>query len=85
VTKAERFLLFLSQLSPVPSVDSGDAALGLITSTLNRVEDEWSGSPFAPTRWQDDGRLYPPDPDYARPVNESLTEYRHVAQHVHPI
>jgi hypothetical protein len=78
VTKAERFQLFIKQLKAAPSADSAAAAFVLISSTLNEVEDKWSGKPFAPN-WQDDGRMYPPHEDMARPVDDHVTEYRSFA------
>jgi len=79
MTKAERFRIFIERLKSASAVGSAQTALALITSTLNAVEDEFSGVPFAPERWQDDGRLYPPQKDFARPISEDLTEYRSVA------
>lgn len=60
-------------------MNSADAALKLIRDTLNGVEDEWSGTPYSPEKWQDDGRLYPPNEDFARPISDSVKEFRHVS------
>lgn len=57
---------------------SAEQALELLASVLNQVEDELSGIPFQPERWQNDGRMYPPLADSARDVEgrPELTRYR---------
>jgi len=77
--KSERFRLFIRALRSARRAHSAGAALELICSTLNRIEDEHSGVPFAPERWRDDGRLYPPEEDMARPIGNLLIEYRSFA------
>jgi hypothetical protein len=77
--KSERFRLFIRALKSAPRASSTAEALELIRSTLNRIEDEHSGTSFAPERWRDDGRLYPPEEDAARPIGNSLIEYRSFA------
>ena len=79
LTKRERFELFIERLESAPAADSKEAALVLIGATLNGIEDEFSGVPFAPEKWQDDGRLYPPQEDYAGPEIDGVTEYRSLA------
>ncbi len=79
MTKRERFQLFIERLKSAPAADSAKAALALINTTLNDVENELSGVPFAPEKWQDDGRLYPPQADHAGPEIGGVTEYRSVA------
>jgi hypothetical protein len=77
VTKAQRVNLFIERLRACALVGSHDAAFALIGETLNRVEDEFSGAPFRPENWKVDGRMYPPDPNYAfRDEGSATIEYR---------
>lgn len=59
-------------------VGSADLVFRLLRDTLTAVEDELSGVPNQPERWETDGRLYPPQADsevkcLGRP---SLRKYR---------
>jgi hypothetical protein len=57
---------------------TAEAALELIASTLNAVEDDLTDIPANPDRWMTDGRMYPPQPDSRRevPDHEDVTRYR---------
>lgn len=76
--KPQRLSEFYRRLEEAAPVDSRAAALDLLSTTLNVVEDELSGVPYDPDNWQNDQRLYPPRPDSARDVESrpDLTRYR---------
>jgi hypothetical protein len=81
VTKAQRLILFMKRLRACAPVGSHNAAFDLIRETLNLVEDEFSEAPYRPEFWQEDGRMYPPDPKYSRREECSSTiEYRSLRQ-----
>ena len=77
-SKAERFAAFLVRLDAAPPADSHEGALRLVGQTLDGVEDEMSGVSFDPSRHDSDGRMYPPQADAARPVEDrpTLVRYR---------
>jgi hypothetical protein len=68
VAKEDRLCEFLRRLAAVPAANDFDSARLLLAATLNSVEDELSGVPFAPEHWQTDGRMYPPQDDSRRDV-----------------
>lgn len=78
LTKAERLAEILRRLKLAEPVGSAEDALLLMTRTIDAVEDELSGAPYNPESWIDDGRIYAPQPDSARPVDgrPDLTRYR---------
>jgi hypothetical protein len=77
-TKRWRLALFLRRLQDAPPAGNADAALTLLADVLNAVEDEYTSIPFNPSRWLDDGRMYPPQADSRRrvPGRVDLTRYR---------
>jgi hypothetical protein len=78
MTKQERFQTFLTRLSGAANVASHSEALSLIADVLTAVEDEMTDIPNRPGNWQTDGRMYPPEPDSEREVDDrpDLTRYR---------
>jgi hypothetical protein len=80
LSKQERFRIFLERLEAASAAGSADEALVLIHNILNAVEDEFSGVPYDPLRWETNGRMYPPQEDNLRsvPNRPSLRRYRHV-------
>ena len=76
--KHERLQEFFRRLTDASSVATAEAALELIATTLNAVEDDLTDIPADPDRWMTDGRMYPPQPDSARevPDHEEVTRYR---------
>jgi len=78
ITKAQRLVEFLRRLKWAAPASDAEEAFELIARTLNSVEDEFSGTPFDPSAWQTDGRLYPPQIDSRRDVPDrpDVTRYR---------
>src|SRR6266699_104053 len=66
VEKSIRLAEFYRRLTAAPNASSHDEAFLLIDRTMNQVEDEMSGIPFDPARSFNDGRLYPPSPEFER-------------------
>jgi hypothetical protein len=59
--KAQRLNVFFSRLKAKEPAANHAEALALLASTLNGVEDEFSGVPYNPEEPGNDGRMYPPD------------------------
>jgi len=78
VGKKERFEEFVRRLQAADDVASATAAMTLIGETLSAVEDEMTDIPNEPVNWQTDGRMYPPQADNARDVENrpDLVRYR---------
>ena len=78
ITKAQRLAEFLRRLQRATPASNAEEAFALVARTLNDVEDEFSGTPFHPSAWQTDGRLYPPQIDSRRevPARSDVTRYR---------
>lgn len=82
-TKAERLTIFFDRLTAAPPANNAEEAYNLIATTLNAVEDEYSGAPFNPPMWKTDERMYPPFKDNRRAVvgYPEVTRYRSVGHH----
>jgi len=61
LSKAQRLRVFLEHLQAEVSAADHDEAMALIASTLNKVEDEFSGVSYNPDEPGTDGRMYPPN------------------------
>ncbi len=77
-SRSFRLALFIQRLASLPRAHSLAEARGQVEDTLNAVEDELSGVPFDPANWQMDGRMYPPEDDFAFPVegHDEVTLFR---------
>jgi hypothetical protein len=80
MTRKQRLRKFIERLEAAGSANSLATALELLRTTLNAVEDEFSGVPNNPLLWESDGRLYPPQEDSGRSVPDrpSVRRYRSV-------
>jgi hypothetical protein len=67
--RVERLHEFIARLSQATAAASGEEAFKLVWDILNGVEDEFSGVPYFPDRWKNDGRMYPPQEDSRRSTN----------------
>ncbi|MEA2329088.1 MAG: hypothetical protein QOE68_4047 [Thermoanaerobaculia bacterium] len=78
IPKAQRLIEFLRRLRWAAPASNAVEAFELVARTLNTVEDKFSGTPFEPSAWQTDGRLYPPQLDSRRvvPGRPGVTRYR---------
>src|SRR5205814_1831190 len=62
----DRLAEFYSRLANLPAPGTADEALEQVATTLDAVEDDWSGVPKKtppPPPNMPDGRMYPPLPD----------------------
>lgn len=78
MNRTQRFREFLDRLGNAPAASSSKEALNVLAEKLNAVEDEYSGVIYDPSKYQSDGRLYPPQPDSCRSVDgrPDLKRYR---------
>jgi hypothetical protein len=77
-SKAERFAEFLRRLGSASPVSNFDEAYSQVCDVLNAVEDNLTQTPFNPSRWMEDGRLYPPQMDNMRdlPGRPKVKQFR---------
>lgn len=66
--KRSRLAEAYRRLGAAPDAATAEEVLAQLSNILNEVEDELTSIPFDPESWFVDGRLYPPQPDSARPV-----------------
>jgi hypothetical protein len=79
-SKTDRLKVFFERLRVAEPARNHDEALDLLATILNAVEDEMTSIAFSPTRWQTDGRMYPPQVDAVRDVPDfpNLKRYRSI-------
>ncbi len=83
LAKHERLAEFLRRLAMAHAASTGDEALALLASILVAVEDELTSIPNNPDTWQSDGRMYPPQDDQRRDLDDhpQVVRYRSLAHH----
>ncbi len=62
-SKEDRLTEVFRRLEGLPAAASCEEARANLERVLDAVEDELSGVPKDPTRWQSDGRMYMPEAD----------------------
>lgn len=79
--KRERLKEFYKRLKAAPPASTWTEAYDLIVRAMNSVENDMTSIPYDPTKWQSDGRLYPPMLDNMRPVENhpKVRRFRSVA------
>ncbi|MCW5865672.1 MAG: hypothetical protein KIS61_00280 [Candidatus Eremiobacteraeota bacterium] len=79
LSRKERLALFFQRQGESPPFQSFNEALERLSQILNLVEDEFSGVPFEPDAHETDGRMYPPQADSIRAVDEfpAVSRLRH--------
>jgi hypothetical protein len=80
-SKQERLSEFFRRLLNAEPAHNASEARSQLTNILNEVENEMTSIPYGPSRWESDGRLYPPMDDSVRKVQnrKDVVRYRHVA------
>lgn len=81
LSKTERLAMIFERVRSAPASESAEEALSQLEDIINDVEDEFTEIPRNPPAWASDGRLYPPQADYARSVvdHPTVTRYRSIA------
>jgi hypothetical protein len=68
--KKDRLELFFHRVREIEPAANHDEAMALLASTLNAIEDEFSGVPYNPDEPGTDGRMYAPKEIYRYPAWE---------------
>lgn len=78
LSKVQRLEKILDRLLTAPPAATDEEALQQLADIITSVEDQFTSIPNNPTRWQNDGRLYPPQVDSRRDVSQapSVKRYR---------
>ncbi len=72
LNKRERLAIFYERLESASVVSTAEAALELVNLALVSVEDEFSGEPNEPDRWQELDRMFPPQADSISTVSDGI-------------
>jgi hypothetical protein len=68
LTKPERLAEIFRRLKNAEPAGARDEAFELVKKIIDAVEDEYADTPYAPEKWENDGRMYMPMPDNEREV-----------------
>jgi len=71
VPKAQRLQEFYRRLAQAPAAGTFMEMRRQVDDVLNAVEDELTGTPYDPSSWETDGRLYPVQDDNVYDVEGS--------------
>lgn len=80
--KAIRLEEFFRRLNSAGAVASFEEAYDLLCSTLNQVEDEFSGLPNEPDQWMASDRMFPPQTDRMSSVPECTVKRFDSLRHI---
>lgn len=71
LTKSERIAIYSKELLAAPAARNADEALKLLETTMNKVEDAYSGiKPVRDPGLTYEGRMYAPRADHIKPFKE---------------
>jgi hypothetical protein len=79
VPKRVRLQELYRRLAAAPFASTYEEARGQHSNILNEVEDALTGIPYDLSRWETDGRMYPPQDDNLRkvPGQPHVRRFRH--------
>jgi hypothetical protein len=78
IPKRKRLDEVYRRLMSAPHAATADEAFRQLSSIIDEVEDQWTSTPYDPSNWRADGRIYPPQSDNLHPVPEhpQVSRYR---------
>ena len=77
IPKRRRLAEIYRRLKSAPAAAAADEVFRQLSGIINEVEDEWTATPYDPSSWRSDGRVYPPQGDNVH----SVPEHPHVVRY----